>query len=59
MEYECEECCGRCRHHKKDGGDWCCDNSQSDCYGCVTEYRDICDDFEDKDEGVRAYGWPK
>lgn len=43
-----DECCGTCKWHEPDpwDGEWVCDNKESNCYGCVTEYNDICDDYE-------------
>jgi hypothetical protein len=56
-----EEICGTCRHHKhiythvepcgddirmQDG--WVCVNEYSENAGCYTEYRDTCDDWEEK-----------
>ena len=45
---ENEEICGKCLHHRKENEEWVCTNPDSDCYGCWTEYRDGCDDFEDR-----------
>lgn len=45
---EQEECCGNCKYHKNDDGDWICNNPDSECYGCVTEYKDICDQQEER-----------
>lgn len=47
-EVEKEECCGFCKHHKKDGRDYICDNEESDCYGCSTMYRDYCENYEER-----------
>ena len=42
------ECCGTCKwhYHDKDmlDGDYCCVND--------TMYDDVCDEWEDRDEGV-------
>lgn len=46
-----DECCGTCKWHRTDDfGDWICNNPGSECYGCVTEYNDICDNWEDRYE---------
>lgn len=45
-----EEVCGKCVFHKKEDGEWVCNNEDSECYGCCTEYRDCCKDFQDKSE---------
>lgn len=54
-EKEDDACCGNCKHHKKDDGVWICDNEESDCYGCATNYRDYCNEHEEKGE----YRWRK
>ena len=56
-----EEICGTCRHHKhiythvepcgddiriQDG--WVCVNEYSENSGCYTDYKDKCDDWEEK-----------
>lgn len=56
-----QEICGTCKYHKhifthvepfeddiriQDG--WVCVNEYSENAGCYTEYRDRCDDWEDK-----------
>lgn len=43
-------CCGACKWHKYDDewGDWSCLCKASEYYGCVTEYRDACDDWEER-----------
>lgn len=45
-----DERCGTCRHHRFDPWDeeWVCENPASDCYGCVTEYGDVCEDYEER-----------
>ena len=43
-----DEICGKCYYHHKHYEEWCCDNPDSDCYGCATEYNDTCLDFEDR-----------
>lgn len=45
-----DELCGTCAYHRRDPWEeeptWICDCARSECYGCVTEYRDTCDDYE-------------
>ena len=44
-----EEKCGKCLHHRYEDGEWICNNPDSECYGCYTEYNDICNDgFEER-----------
>ena len=48
-----EDCCGNCKHHKKDyevDNEFVCMNKMSSCFGCFTEYSDGegCPDFESK-----------
>ena len=43
-----DEICGKCYYHRKHYDEWCCDNPDSECYGCATEYNDTCEDFEDR-----------
>lgn len=43
-----DEICGYCLHHRKELEEWICKNPDSECYGCYTEYRDTCDEFEDR-----------
>lgn len=43
-----DENCGHCLHHKNDDGCWVCNNPDSDSYGCYTEYKDVCNDFEER-----------
>ena len=43
-----EEICGKCIHHRKRNEEWICDNPESECYGCYTEYNDSCNDFEER-----------
>lgn len=42
--------CGKCKWHRKDRdtGEWICKNEYSECYGCVTEYNDYCEDLESR-----------
>lgn len=48
--------CGKCKYNKVaerelKGGcivpACACDNPESECYGCYTQYDDYCDEFED------------
>lgn len=45
-----DECCGTCKWHEHDLWDeaWTCNNTSSDCYGCVTEYQDVCANYEER-----------
>lgn len=43
-----DENCGHCIHHRKDEGVWVCNNPESECYGCYTEYEETCDEFEER-----------
>lgn len=43
-----EEICGKCIHHRKEDEEWICKNPNSECWGCYTEYRDACNDFEER-----------
>lgn len=45
-----DECCGTCKWHEHDLWDeeWTCNNTSSDCYGCVTEYQDTCANYEER-----------
>lgn len=43
-----EEICGKCLHHRKEDEEWICKNPNSECWGCYTEYRDTCGDFEER-----------
>lgn len=43
-----ERICGKCYHHRKSYEEWVCNNPESECYACATEYRDTCEDFEDR-----------
>ena len=52
-DYEDEQYCGNCAFHRREGKDWICDNEESDCYGCATEYRDICECHREKGEVSR------
>ena len=43
-----DENCGHCRYHCKDDEEWICNNPDSDCFGCYTEYNEVCDDFQER-----------
>ena len=43
-----EKICGKCRWHRKENEEWVCHNPNSGCWGCWTEYRDGCDEFEER-----------
>lgn len=49
---EWEDCCGTCRFHRKQDGEWFCNNTGSDVYGCETDYDDgPCDMYENRRSG--------
>lgn len=43
-----DENCGHCQHHRKDDEEWICNNPDSECFGCYTEYKDTCEDFKER-----------
>lgn len=43
-----EEICGKCVYHRKEYEEWVCNNPDSECFGCATEYNDKCSDFEER-----------
>jgi len=45
-----EECCGTCKWHKHDneGDAWICTNPDSEYYVEYTEYRDCCEEHEER-----------
>lgn len=47
-----EKICGNCKWHKhEDWTDgWVCVNDRSDYCTCWTEYRDYCEEFEERSE---------
>ena len=51
MGYDEDQICGQCYYHRKQSEEWICNNPDSECYGCYTEYRDTCDEFEDRATG--------
>lgn len=46
------ECCGKCKHCKLENRgiykEWVCTNKESDNYGMETEYREKCEEFEER-----------
>lgn len=55
-----DEICGKCKWHVRDDiieKDWICANEDSEYSGCMTEYRDTCDDFEERIDYTRTYNW--
>lgn len=46
--YKSNEICGKCLHHRRDNEEWVCKNPESECYGDYTEYKDACDEFEER-----------
>lgn len=45
-----ERCCGTCTYNEYDRreGNWGCINPNSEGYGLLTTYSDICDDWEER-----------
>ena len=43
-----EICCGDCKYHRNEAGEWFCMNTDSEMYGCETDYNDYCDDHEER-----------
>ena len=43
-----EEICGKCIYHRKEDEEWICNNPDSECYGCYTEYNDTCTNYEER-----------
>lgn len=43
-----ENICGKCLHHRFVDDEWICNNPDSICYGCYTEYYDRCQDFDER-----------
>ena len=44
-----KEVCGRCMWHRYEStGDWSCNNEDSEFYTDYTEYKDSCDEFEER-----------
>lgn len=44
-----EKICGTCVYHRHVDGEWVCNNLESECYGCYTEYRDACNSWEERE----------
>lgn len=42
------DCCGECRWHRKDDGEWECTNPDSEYYGMITGYEDWCEEREER-----------
>lgn len=48
--FDDKECCGVCKYHKRNNEyGWHCTNELSLYYTDQTEYKDVCDDFEKRD----------
>lgn len=43
-----EEICGTCISHRNEDGEWICNNPDSECFGCYTEYRDTCNSWDER-----------
>lgn len=43
-----KECCGVCKYHKKEDGEWTCTNEDSEAYGLETHYQDTCEEYESR-----------
>lgn len=41
-------CCGECRFHRYQDGDWLCTNPQSEFGGHYTDYDDYCEEGEER-----------
>lgn len=49
---EYEDCCGTCGFHRKQDGEWVCNNKDSDAYGCETGYGDgPCECYKNRRSG--------
>lgn len=42
--------CGKCEFCRRVGGEWRCDNDESENYGMEVEYDYDCVDFMERDE---------
>lgn len=42
------ECCGTCEHNCYEGGEFYCNNVDSDYYRCPTAYDDNCENYDKK-----------
>lgn len=45
-----KECCGTCIHHECWGGVWICCNEDSENWGLETDYDDVCNDYQAREE---------
>ena len=43
-------CCRYCKFNRYEGGEFYCDNEESDAYGCETSYDESCDEFMEEEE---------
>lgn len=45
-----EQCCGTCKYHHHEHIDdgWVCVNDRSDYVACWTEYKDSCEEYEER-----------
>ena len=48
-----KDVCGTCRYHKKQNSEWVCSCRMSDYYSLETEYKDSCEEHEERS---RYYG---
>lgn len=44
-----DECCGTCRHHRKDARDWGCYNEDSERCGEYTGYKEWCEEYAERE----------
>ena len=44
-----EQVCGTCEYNNVCEGEFCCNNPDSDAYGCPTNYNDVCEEWEEKE----------
>lgn len=55
--YDEVNCCGLCKYHKRDNTHgWYCNNELSMYYTDQTEYKDVCGDFERR-ENAKPKQW--
>ena len=45
---ENKEICGTCEYHKYYDGEWYCMCEYSDANGCITDYNDSCEEYEER-----------
>ena len=43
-----EDICGQCKYHRNQNEEWICNNPESENYGDYTEYKDSCEEFEER-----------